>query len=384
MAKLPEKVLGCYWPYWNGPVLTTIPDTYNTIYLFSGRPVGGQPGTSGAIFFEQNRESPAQFKIEVSYLRSLGKSIILSVGGAGEYIRLDTQTRSQAFVDSVKQIYESLGGFDGIDFDIESDSMWPGQIVWIAQQLKSIFGSSFAITYPPAPWRFIDRTITSELYKAGVLDFVAPQYYGLTGLNTDTDKINHIVNNISSIWMPIVGNDASKIGVGYGIASTVSETLSLSSFTTAWKTLVSKYPSLRGTYSWEAAADSQQNYLFASTLAPLINSTSEEPVPSPIPSPSVPSTTIKVTINTHVHKIDGINIRRGTNNLVIYTPDKYAKSPANQYGAEAVVQGGKVTKLIDGVVGTIIPSDGYLLSGHGTSRQWLLAYAKIGNNITLS
>ena len=76
------------------------------------------------MYWSQSRESTTQFNTDLATLRASGRCVLLSVGGAGSYIQLDTQDRSDAFVASVKSIYAQLGGFDGIDFDIEGGTVW--------------------------------------------------------------------------------------------------------------------------------------------------------------------------------------------------------------------------------------------------------------------
>jgi hypothetical protein len=192
------------------------------------------------------------------------------VGGAGSYIQLDTQARSDAFIASVKSIYAQLGAFDGIDFDIEGGTVWPNQLVYISRTLKSVYGSAFAVTFPPAPWSSADKATCSALYAAGVLDLVAPQYYELTGLSAESDKISNAINSIEAAWIPLVGGDSSKVGLGYGLASVVSETMTLASFRTVWTTLAAKYSQLRGVFCWEAATDAAESWSFSTTFAPLI------------------------------------------------------------------------------------------------------------------
>jgi len=267
----PDRVLGCYWPYWNGPALSSLPALYNTIYLFSARPVGGAPGSTGAVIWSQERENTAKFNSDLAALRAAGRCVILSVGGEGEYIRLDTKTRADAFIASIKNIHTQLGGFDGVDFDIEGGTVWAAQLIYIAQQLKALYGTSFAITYPPGPWDPAARSICQEMYKAGVLDLVAPQYYDISGLGNETSKISGAVDSIKDDWLPLVNGDASKVGLGYGISSAVTETMSLTSFVSVWETLAAAHPTLRGVFCWEAAADASEAYSFATTLAPVLN-----------------------------------------------------------------------------------------------------------------
>ncbi len=85
-----------------------------------------------------------------------------------------------------------------------------------------------------------------------------------------------------------------------------------------------------------------------------------------------------VTVGGQSRALDGTNVARATNYLVKYTPAYGASTRTNQYGFEAEVRGGVVTKIADGVGNMAIPSDGFVLSGHGTSRTWLKTYAKVG------
>jgi PKD repeat protein len=90
-----------------------------------------------------------------------------------------------------------------------------------------------------------------------------------------------------------------------------------------------------------------------------------------------------VTIGSQSHVLNGTNIYRSTNYLVQYTPAYGARTRTNQYGFEAAVVGGTITTVQDGVGNMAIPSNGYVLSGHGDSRTWLRANAKVGATVTI-
>lgn len=61
---------------------------------------------------------------------------------------------------------------------------------------------------------------------------------------------------------------------------------------------------------------------------------------------------------------------RGANELVVYTPE-YGRSRTgtNLWGVEAVVRGNRVVQL--GGNDSPIPSDGFVISGHGRAREWI-------------
>lgn len=91
-----------------------------------------------------------------------------------------------------------------------------------------------------------------------------------------------------------------------------------------------------------------------------------------------------VQVGTAFRKIDGTNIYRTTDTLVVYDrTGGQTTSPANQWGFEAVVVNGVVTQVADGQPGLAIPANGYILSGHGTEDTWLFNNAKVGTAVTL-
>lgn len=83
----------------------------------------------------------------------------------------------------------------------------------------------------------------------------------------------------------------------------------------------------------------------------------------------------------------GVNTVRGTNTIVQYTPDYKVSPRVNRWGIEAVVVGDKITAMVDGVLtGKIaeVPEDGYVISGHGEGRTWILNHLRVGDTVDLS
>ena len=85
-----------------------------------------------------------------------------------------------------------------------------------------------------------------------------------------------------------------------------------------------------------------------------------------------------VTLNGKTRTLNGTNVARASGFLVKYTPAHGASTRTNRYGFEAKVIGGVVTRVADGGGNMTIPSDGDVLSGHGSSRTWLRKNAKVG------
>ena len=116
------------------------------------------------------------------------------------------------------------------------------------------------------------NTDLADIRAAGrcVILSVGGEYYDLAGLFTESSKIGNGVSSIESAWLPLVNYNAAQVGLGYGLTSAVSDTMIFSSFATVWKTLVTKYPSLRGAFCWEATADHAEGWSFETTFQPLI------------------------------------------------------------------------------------------------------------------
>src|SRR5207247_3002737 len=82
--------------------------------------------------------------------------------------------------------------------------------------------------------------------------------------------------------------------------------------------------------------------------------------------------------------IDGVNRDRRADELLLYQPSFDQSTHTNAFGAEAVISGGVVTAVIDLRGNAVIPRDGFVLSGHGRSRQWILQMLQPGTPISVT
>jgi lysophospholipase L1-like esterase len=74
---------------------------------------------------------------------------------------------------------------------------------------------------------------------------------------------------------------------------------------------------------------------------------------------------------------------RGTNELVVYTPAYGAeKTGTNPWGTESIIRNGIVTSGSPG--NSIIPDDGFVVSGHGDAAQWVAMNLKPGVHVALA
>ncbi|HEY2510527.1 MAG TPA: glycosyl hydrolase family 18 protein [Polyangiaceae bacterium] len=263
------KIVGGYYPNWTpSPVrIKDIDPHYNLIYLFAATPVGGAPGTTGAITWSPPGDglgAATNLNADLAYARQTqGRKIILSVGGANNGMSFPDRTKSQTFVSSVGDLYTQLGGFDGLDWNTFEGSQAPdtSEMIWISQTLKATF-PGFLITAPPAPWNTVDQTFCAQMVAAGALDYAAPQYYDGPNLATQT----YLVPNVDT-WVGLVGED--RLVVGFGIWDQPNY-WAIGDAVTAWKAVASNHPGLRGVFDWQVDVDQASGWPFAQQLGPLV------------------------------------------------------------------------------------------------------------------
>jgi hypothetical protein len=383
MANLPSKVAAVYWTRWNSGIrLTQVPSSYNTLLLFASAKSGS----------EGNVQWGLDVSADIKTCRARGQRIVMSCGGAGNGINFASRTESTRFVDAIVRINSELGGtltnpvIDGVDFNTFEADATPNatEYLWIAYELRRRFGSGFGITSPPAPWSDRDKQFCRAMINGGAMDYAAPQYYDGPGLSDP----NYIVSNVEEWIRDVAGGDAKKIVVGFGMENLPNYS-TIEQIKSAWNQIESKHPDIRGAFLWQHKTDSDRGWAFANQVIPLIGA-STDTIPPPVVPPVTPTeppvTGKKVTLGTSSYPLAGTDIARQADALVTYTPKTGAATTTNVYGAEAPVVGGKIQSVTDRQTtngpGVAIPKDGYVLSGHGKARLWLLEQAQVGDVVT--
>jgi hypothetical protein len=384
MANLPSKVAAVYWTRWNSGIrLTQVPSSYNVLLLFAA----AKGGSEGNVVWGMN-----DIANDIKTCRARGQRIIMSCGGAGNGINFSGRAVSQNFVNAIVRINGELGGtqaapaLDGVDFNTFEADAAPNtpEYIWIGKELKRIFGSGFGVTSPPAPWSDRDKQFCKAMIAAGAMDYAAPQYYDGPGLSDP----NYIVNNVKEWIRDVAGGDASKIVVGFGMENLPNYS-TIDQIKSAWNQIESAYPSIRGAFLWQHKTDSDRGWAFANQVIPLIGP-STEPIPPVVVPPgggtTPPVTGKKVTLGTASYALAGTDIAREADALVVYTKTTGVATTTNIYGAEATVVNGKIQSVTDrqttGGLGVPIPQAGYVLSGHGAARLWLLEQAQVNDAVT--
>ena len=70
---------------------------------------------------------------------------------------------------------------------------------------------------------------------------------------------------------------------------------------------------------------------------------------------------------------------RGANQLVVYTPKYGTRTGTNEFGAEAIVVNDTVVQISG--ADSIIPKDGFVISGHGKAKTWMNENIIVGSKI---
>ena len=70
---------------------------------------------------------------------------------------------------------------------------------------------------------------------------------------------------------------------------------------------------------------------------------------------------------------------RGANQLIIYTPTYGYRTNTNEYGTEAIVEGNTVVSLSG--ADSLIPANGFVISGHGAAKKWINENVMVGSKI---
>lgn len=267
---LPNKISAVYCEYYSGYRIIDCPVNYNVINVFQMEPVGGAPGSTGAMTYPGNT---AQLAGDIVTCRARGQKVMITIGGANAQVRLDTTARVTAFVNSIIAFSNALGGnattaaFDGLDLNNFEGAQDLYTANWISActQLKTKYGAGFSFSAPPAATHYQNQADRDAphlvgLYQAGVMDFVAPQYYDGPGLNVQSQ-----VQSITAFYIN-AGLPASRMGIGFGIQSGYYWTTQ--NAVACYNTLENTYPTLRGAFNFSKQGD--PNDTFASQVAPSI------------------------------------------------------------------------------------------------------------------
>lgn len=246
--------------YWTGDGrpssrfrLTDVSQQWDVIIIAFATPDKNDEGTLN--FHTPTGYDPEQFKAEIATMKQRGKKVMISLGGGGQFFKLDDPKRIPNFVSSVSEIIRTYG-FDGVDIDFETPSLvldpddtdfkhptTPSILNLISglRQLRNNFGPGFMISLVPEgsqmpagfatyggqfgsylPIAYALRDILSfsdtqdyntpplqgldgEIYQAGTVDYHAAM----------TELVLHgfqVGGDLSSFFPPLPG---AKVAIGF-------------------------------------------------------------------------------------------------------------------------------------------------------------------------
>ncbi|HEX4773031.1 MAG TPA: glycosyl hydrolase family 18 protein [Bryobacteraceae bacterium] len=153
--------------YWEGysaassSPLRSVSPQWDVVIATFAAPVKGS--TSLLKFQPPSSIGDRTFKADVAFLQSHGKKVLISLGGGGAVVTLNTDKDVEQFVRSVTAIVDKYG-FDGVDLDIETPSLLidPGDtdfrrpttasivnLIIAMHELHEHFGPKFMISEVP-------------------------------------------------------------------------------------------------------------------------------------------------------------------------------------------------------------------------------------------
>ncbi|MBA4496279.1 chitinase [Paenactinomyces guangxiensis] len=118
-----NKLLIGYWHNFdNGSANIRLRDVsakFDVINVAFAEPTGRAPGEVG---FTPYNATPEEFKSDIAYLNSIGKKVVISLGGANGHLQLNDHTSKENFINSMSNLIQTYG-FNGIDIDLEGGSL---------------------------------------------------------------------------------------------------------------------------------------------------------------------------------------------------------------------------------------------------------------------
>lgn len=262
-----------------------------------------------------------QMKQDIQWLRSRGKKVMISLGGGGQYFKLNDPNSIPSFVSSVTQIVSEYD-FDGVDLDFETPSLVldPGDtdfrhpttpsvvnLISGLRQLREHFGPEFMISlvpegsqlpaayvgyggqfgsYLPVLWgiRDILSFVDTQDYNTPPLEGLDGEIYELGSADYHTAITELLLHGFQ------VGRDprqffppvpADKVAVGFLVGATTPQVVgeAMDSLITGKRAPGTAYElrrpggynSLVGAMFWTIDADRIEDYRFSNQVGPQLH-----------------------------------------------------------------------------------------------------------------
>jgi chitinase len=313
--------------YWVGedgagalfPLHDVSPQWDNIIVAFAA-PVANGP--EGALRFSLPAGiRPSQFKADVAALKRRGKTVMLSLGGGGEFFKLDQASQIPVFVHSVEHLVSEYG-FQGVDLDFESPSLNLARgdtdfrhpntpsivhLITAMREIKAHFGPGCLLSIVPegsqVPAGYdtyggqfgselpVIYALRNELSFVDIQDYNTPPMEALDGEIYQTHTVDYhaaladlllhgfYVGGNPKQWFPPLPARKLVIGflVGYEqprVASRAIRYIMTGNAPLGAHYRLSRphgYPGLLGAMFWNIDMDRQQNYEYSNLLGPQLH-----------------------------------------------------------------------------------------------------------------
>lgn len=315
-----HQLIGYWVGYERSPTipLRDVSPQWDVIIVAFAAPVKGS--TSTLRFETPVGYTKEQFRDEIAAMKRKGKKILISLGGGGEVVKLDTAVDLKNFVDSVGAVVADYG-FDGVDLDLETPSLMldPGDtdfrkpttpcvvnLIEAMRQLRKRFGPKFMlaevpegpqvpagyVTYAGQFGSFLPVIYTTRdiLSFVDVQDYNTPPLEGMDGNyympeTADYDVAMtemlvhgfHVGRNPRSYFPPL---PPEKVAVGFWVGHSKLEPIQKSvRYLIMGKPSGGEYklqrkaayPNFNGVMFWNIQDDRADNYQMSNAVGPLLH-----------------------------------------------------------------------------------------------------------------
>lgn len=256
----PPKVIYGYWDSYGTQGIKGITINYTVIGLLSVRNSGD--GTDNGAMSWVWATNPAA--IDLQTVRARGQKVLLVIGGVGYSFLYQTRQQSMNLLNSIIPIINGLGGVDGIDFQNYNGTLTglslSTEAIFIAQQLKAQYGSSFAIVLSLRQdlAQAAVRTLAADMAAANCLTWVQCLF-----LNASVNKTANVVSDkvISfAQGTPMIGE---KILIGFSANYDYVNNLTQAEVEREWDRALANIIGLRGVSCYNTELDAAASNTFS-------------------------------------------------------------------------------------------------------------------------
>jgi chitinase len=248
----------------------------------------------------------AQFISDISYLKSQGKTVIISVGGETGRVAVNDAASATNFANSVRALMTEYG-FQGVDIDLENglnpthmasalrqlSSKAPGYVLTMAPQTIDVQGNGGSYYELLKLVKDITTVVHTQYYNSGTMLGCDQKVYGQGSVDFITAQACILLGLLRPDQVAL-GLPASTRGAGSGYVapSVVNNALNCLAKGTNCGTFKPSqtWPGIRGAMTWSINWDAANGYNFANTVGPHLD-TLPGGGTGPSPSPTTPPTT---------------------------------------------------------------------------------------------